>query len=457
MEHARRIGRSSLPAGAALVVAAAAGATVARASSPLLVAAALLGVALVALAFREPIGAIAVFVAATFVEQVPAAGSGVTLAKGLGALVVLIWIVGVLRGRFRVEPLAGARGVLVAAAAGLFVWSVASATWASDSSAALHSALRLGQGVVLLAVLVSALCERRALRLATIAFVAGATLSGLLGIAGVGATSATATSGTRIGGGLADPNYLAAVLAPGIVFALALRATTRNRLARLTLLAVAVLMAFALLRTESRGGVVALAACAAVGLVFGGRLRRTIAVSAVTLVAGAAIYLASAPSSAHRILSFGGGGSGRTELWTIALQAFRLHPLGGIGLGNFTVREPAYAVTTMANLTKPYQEVTTLEVVHNTYLHIAAELGIVGLLLLLVLVVGSLVLGLRAAGALALADDRDAAVLVRGLVVGSAGMFTAFVFLTAQYEKQLWVALGLLGAASALARTARSQ
>jgi O-antigen ligase len=305
-------------------------------------------------------------------------------------------------------------------------------------------------------VLVSVLSERSALRAATAAFVAGATVSGLLGIAGVGATAAGASSAARVGGGLGDPNYLAAVLVPGIVFALALRASTRHGLARLVLLAAAISMAFALLRTESRGGVVAFAAAVLAGLAVGGRLRRTILVSAGALLAGGAVYLVSASASAHRILSFGGGGSGRTELWSIALQAFRLHPLGGIGAGNFTVREGAYAVTTMTNLTKPYQEVTTSEVVHNTYLHVATELGVIGLVLLLVLVVGGLVLGVQAARTLERAGDSDTETLVRGLVVGAAGMFTAFVFLTAQYEKQLWIALGLLGAASALARTARS-
>lgn len=452
MELVRRLDRSSLTATAFVAAAAAVGAAVATVRNPFLVAGALLGLALVALAFREPVGAVAVLVAASFVEQIPGAGSGVTLAKGLGGLVVVIWAIGVLRGRFDIRPLAGARSVLTAAAAGLFAWSVASATWAYDSSAALHSALRLGQGALLLAVLVSVLCERRALRAAVVAFVAGATLSGILGIAGVGGTATTASSGSRIGGGLGDPNYLAAVLVPGMAFALALLATTRHRLARLLLLAAALAMAFALLRTESRGGVVAIAAAALVGLAFGGRLRRTILVSTAALVAGAAVYLAATPSSAHRILSFGGGGSGRTELWSIAAQAFRLHPVGGIGAGNFTVREASYAVTTMTNLTKPYQEVTTLEVVHNTYLHVAAELGVVGLVLLLVLTGGSLVLGIRSARSLERAGDADTETLVRGLVIGAAGMFTAFAFLTAQYEKQLWIALGLLGAASALAR-----
>ena len=42
--------------------------------------------------------------------------------------------------------------------------------------------------------------------------------------------------------------------------------------------------------------------------------------------------------------------------------------------------------------------------------------------------------------------------LLRGLLVGAIGMLVAFTFLTAQYEKQLWIVLALLLAASEVAR-----
>jgi hypothetical protein len=43
----------------------------------------------------------------------------------------------------------------------------------------------------------------------------------------------------------------------------------------------------------------------------------------------------------------------------------------------------------------------------------------------------------------------------RGLFVGCLGMLSAFTFLTAQYEKQLWLTLGLLLAYARIARQAR--
>ena len=39
----------------------------------------------------------------------------------------------------------------------------------------------------------------------------------------------------------------------------------------------------------------------------------------------------------------------------------------------------------------------------------------------------------------------------RGLVAGAIGMFVAYFFLSGQYEKQLWLVLGLLAAVSARA------
>jgi hypothetical protein len=41
---------------------------------------------------------------------------------------------------------------------------------------------------------------------------------------------------------------------------------------------------------------------------------------------------------------------------------------------------------------------------------------------------------------------------VRGLIPGAIGMLTSYFFLSAQWEKQLWLMLALLAAASAASR-----
>jgi O-antigen ligase len=90
--------------------------------------------------------------------------------------------------------------------------------------------------------------------------------------------------------------------------------------------------------------------------------------------------------------------------------------------------------------------------VHNTYLHILAELGAVGLALFAGALVVAMCLGWRACRLAARAGDRSFETEVRGLLIGAVGMLVAFAFLTAQYEKQLWLVLGLLLVAHTLAR-----
>jgi O-antigen ligase len=90
--------------------------------------------------------------------------------------------------------------------------------------------------------------------------------------------------------------------------------------------------------------------------------------------------------------------------------------------------------------------------VHNTYLEIAAELGTVGILLLLGLF--GVVFGATRRGVQRAAQQGQQAfeLMGRGLFVGAAGMLTAFFFLSAEYEKELWLTLGLLLAFANIAR-----
>ncbi|HEY5294079.1 MAG TPA: O-antigen ligase family protein [Gaiellaceae bacterium] len=446
-------GRASSSTGLVLAGAAGAaavtGAILSRSGGTVLVAAALLGLAFAILAVHDVVGALAVFIVLSFVEQIPGAGSGVTVVKGVGAVIALVWVLGLLRRRWTLAPLLGARLLFAASGVALVLWAADSALWASDRHVALSTTSRLAQGVLLSFVIVTCLPDRRALRIALGAFVAGTAVSAVLGLAGVAgavaSTSPGASADVRVGGGLGDPNYLAAVLVPAIFCALGLRETVRGRAMRFVLLVTLAVLTVALLRTESRGGFVALLASAGAAVVVGGALRRRILTSVGTVAVAGAVYFALFASSAslHRVLG-AGGGSGRTELWGVALKAFGAHPLAGVGAGNFSVVEPAYAAATNTNLTKPYLELDLGEVVHNTYLHLLAELGVVGLALFAVLVLTALVLCLRACRTFARNGEPELETLSRGLLVGAIGMLVAFAFLTAQYEKQLWIVLALL-------------
>jgi O-antigen ligase len=96
--------------------------------------------------------------------------------------------------------------------------------------------------------------------------------------------------------------------------------------------------------------------------------------------------------------------------------------------------------------------VDTPKVAHNTYIGVWADLGVVGLVLFAAVVLASLGLSRRAALLFARAGDTDLELLSRAVVIALIGMLTAFVFLSGEYEKQLWLLLGLSIALHALAR-----
>jgi O-antigen ligase len=145
-----------------------------------------------------------------------------------------------------------------------------------------------------------------------------------------------------------------------------------------------------------------------------------------------------------------GATSGRLDLWRIALLIFKGHPLGGVGLGNFQVVEPSYATQTL-NLTMVRQIVQEQLVVHNTYLQMAADLGLIGVGLFLAILALPLRLAGRALRKLEL-ENHELEFYVRGLLAGTVGMLIAYAFLSAEFEKPLWLLLGLLASVPALLR-----
>lgn len=455
--HATRAS-GSLLVGGGVAAAVAAGVVAGRPGGAALLVALLLGAGFVALAVHDLVGALALFVVLTFVEQVPGVGAGLTAVKGAGAVVALVWALALLRRRIGIDGLLGARLAFCVAAVAFLVWAGASAVWADSAGTAVSSAFRLAQGVLLTLLVASCIRDRRAFRLVLAAFVGGALLAAVLGLVGIaGAADATASTDVRIGGGLGDPNYLAAVVVPAIFMALALRETSESAGRRRLLLGVLAVLVVSLLRTESRGGLLALVACAAAAIVLGGPLRRKILATTGAIAAAGAIYFAAFASagSLHRVLDLGTSGtasSGRTELWDVALRAFAAHPLGGVGAGNFPLVEAHYAAFTNANLTKSYLELDLGEVVHNTYLHVLAELGATGLAIFVLALLIAVGLGWRACRIAARTGERAFETQVRGLLIGAIGMLVAFGFLTAQYEKQLWLVLGLLLVSHSLAR-----
>ncbi len=172
------------------------------------------------------------------------------------------------------------------------------------------------------------------------------------------------TIGRDLGSPLGDPNDLAMMLAMALSFALVQIAAARGSMRKVLSAAAAILILVAISMTQSRGGLLAVAA---VFLVVGWRQipSRTAMICLCVLgVLGLFMMMdiGSRVSGGRAEEGFGESAEIRLELWKIALRQVMLHPIFGIGpmtfhiiAGEFT----GHAIT-----------------VHNSWMQIAVEAGL---------------------------------------------------------------------------------
>ena len=330
------------------------------------------------------------------------------------------------------------------------VWSVASLIWATDSSVAYADATRLAQVILLMFVINSATRTTRDLSILMWSFLVGAVASAAYSVG-----SGSYGPAGRLSG-IFDPNFFAAELAAAMLFAGFMLAVPRRPLTRLVLLGFLGIYAVAFVLTESRGGLVALGVAAIAAAVLAGPVRaRAIAVLLVVSAIAVVYYADIAPTRVReRITNVSAQASaGRADEWRIALRIAADRPLLGAGLGNFTVVEPSYAARNINLLRVEYAVRYRLEA-HNTYLNLVSELGLVGLGLFLALIGLVITAAMRGIRSLARVGDIEGELLARGLMCGTIGVLAAYFFLSGQYEKQLWLLLGVLTAIPTIARAA---
>ncbi|MDP9308754.1 MAG: O-antigen ligase family protein [Actinomycetota bacterium] len=425
---------------------------------PFYTLAAALGLIFILIAFRNLAAGVALFAVTTFFVHLPGTGSGsgvgVTVVKLAGVVLVAAWLLLLFR---RKVPLLLVDHPFVASALIVFpVWAFSSALWAQDAGVAVSSSLRYGQNVLLVFIVYSALRKPRDVRWLVWAFIAGALISLILAFAGGPTASATGSGSYRLGGrfGAGDPNYFAALLLPAIVFAAFLLVAERDRATRIVLVGLAFLFTIGLLQTESRGGIVALAATGVASLFLTGRIRgrAMIATALVALVGVTYFGAVASPASRARVTHLNSqDSSGRNDLWRIGLAMAGDHPVLGVGSGNFTVVSPRYAERAFDIVNIDYV-VDTPKVTHNTYLNVLDELGIPGLVIFAAIVAGAFATAFAAIRALVRSGDVGMEMVARALVLGSVGMLVASFSFSGMYQKQLWLFIGAALALSSVAR-----
>lgn len=257
-----------------------------------------------------------------------------------------------------------------------------------------------------------------------------------------------------------NPVYLAGWLIMLIPVAWVLFAESKRAAGKIYYLAALLLLEFTLVATFTRSAWI----CAVISLVLlwalsrgtgtsrsGGHLGLAVLLAVTVLLAGVFLVRRGGinPSQfgiGERILSLANTMDAsrmqRVLIWKTAWEMIKAHPLFGVGLGNYSVFH--------AYFQKPFFEspvwgpiVSFPERVHNEFLDIWAEMGIVGLAVFLIAIVMVVAVGLRA-----VRRRGEEGRLAAGLMAGGAGMllYGMFQFPLHVLEIQVytWLFAGLL-------------
>lgn len=269
-------------------------------------------------------------------------------------------------------------------------------------------------------------------------------------------------SGERLLGTLGNPMFAGTFFAMLIPLAICLAFSSPRRSRQILLLASAALMAFALLLTSTRGAWLGLAVTLvllALLALWRMRVERKAVSPAVLAGAGAllALVLASGlllPQVRQRFANIFNAKDGtvqtRLVYMTSAWNMFRARPLTGWGPGVMRAVSPQFRLSSMAQENGiPLNRGYSASLPHNLPLQVAAEMGIIGLLPFVLLIILLVYAGLRLVAAPAAPG---------WLAIGLLGMLAANLLCNlAAFDNSatlgyFWVGLGLLAALGAKER-----
>ena len=405
-----------------------------------------LGLALVVLVFADLTAGLIAFTLVAFLEYSVAGGPVLSLTKAAGIVLVAAWIARVTTSReddtfFSAHPFASY--LLLA----LLGWGALSLTWSADPDQTLVALTRYLLVMILFIIVYSAVRRRDQAAWLFGAFLLGAAMTAGYGL--ISQPSADAAVVTRLESTAGNANVLAAVLIAGLTLALgAAAAVRRSPPLRAAAIGVAVLCLISFVYTGSRSGVIGLAVVLVVSVVIAGRWRPQVLVGAIAVAVGTVlVFAAFAPVEIRERISESTPGESHAEeprftLWEIGWRMVEDEPLRGVGLGAFQASSVDYLLEP-GGLTRTDQVVDEPKVVHNVYLQALAETGIVGALLWLAVLGFPIGCAVIAARNFERIGDREMEIMSRALVVALAGILATDFFASEQWNKLLWLLLGL--------------
>jgi O-antigen ligase len=345
---------------------------------------------------------------------------------------------------------------------GYGVLLLASVFWARDTEPVLAGAVSLLKILLLVLTVIALTPDVRALRLAVWALVlAGSVLAALsvlqhltgsfdqnyFGFAKAPVRNiAGVTEAPRVAGPIGDPNSFAQMMVVLVPLALERYLHEHRRSRRVAAGVAALLCGVTSVLTYSRGGLVTLAVVLAVFVIrHPPQIRHVLVMGALLILVVPVVP----PSYLQRVATIGqslpgspasrgddGAIQGRTTQMKIAGTMFWDHALVGVGQGNYVVRFPEY--------NRQYGLPRELgQAPHNLYLEIAAESGLAGLVLWLVIVAAAF----RSLAALKNRPVRPGEEATEGLAEGIRLALIALLvnsmFLHGSYPMAFWLLIAI--------------
>jgi len=234
-----------------------------------------------------------------------------------------------------------------------------------------------------------------------------------------------------------DPNYFTVDALLFTPVALLLLQQKQPRWQRLYCLGCLAITLAAVLFSASRGGFLGLvAACIFFLLKSEQRVRNFILVCMTIAVLSLPMQISPVQRLLHPTHSDDDAQQTRLAVWSGGLKMIEDHPIFGVGLDNYRIATQNYV-----NYGDIPAGETGTRVAHNSYLEIAAEMGLPALFIFLGILVSSFrTLGRVYRAAMSSGDEFLRRVAL-GMQAGILGAAVALVFVSGEYQKMFWFSI----------------
>lgn len=412
------------------------------------------GIALLLLArpwFILPLAIITIFL-----EHLTFANMAVTRILAPGALMIVA--AEFIRGRARIRP-----DVPLFCAGAYVIWAIASGMWSVAVPGTQFLLQSLVIALIYLVAFAAMLSTERQLRAVLWVWsITAAVLGGLSVVAFGGSFKISHLDLLQAGrsqGGVGDPDFFAGMQLVTVPLTLVLASDTKDKRGRVILYACVLTLLASVFTSLSRGGFIGTVVLGILFLaskperLFRSRQEKILA---LVVVAMGMVGFFSRPFLREQVVTRAqsiyapknkdeASGAGRTNLWKAAAKTARDHPITGIGFGTFPYvsTELLYETPGVDPEIIQQREAGNNLVAHNTYLGTAAELGITGLLLWIMVVLSTGLLLARTAARAAAVGAGFVSRVSHALLLGLATWSITSIFLSSETTRMFWIIVGL--------------